>query len=207
MPTSLKNLIENFNLSPAKSVKWNETPTTEEEGVYIVSTSNNPEKNNGIYKRAPISKDIINKWITKVDGFELDKINTYNSDKVINRMSQFWLPDENILYIGKASKRKSGSGIATRVDEYYRTAYGAKSPHAGGHWLKSLTILNELFVYYSICENPEKVEEDMLRFFCKNVSETTKINLKDPNLPLPFANLRLKRGQDKKHGLGKMKIT
>jgi len=64
-----------------------------------------------------------------------------------------------------------------------------------------------LFVYYSNCENPGKVEKDMLRFFCNNVSETTKINLKDPNLPLPFANLRLKRGQDKKHGLGKMKIT
>ena len=206
MPTSVKNLIENFNLSPARSVKWNEIPTTEEEGVYIVSLSNNPEKNNGIHKSAPISKDLMKKWITKVDGFELDKINTFNSDKVIKRMSQFWLPDENILYIGKASKRANGDGIGNRVDEYYRTDYGEKSPHAGGHWLKSLKILNELFVYYSTCENPEKVEEDMLRLFCKNVSETTKINLRDSNLPLPFANLRLKKGQDKKHGLFEMKI-
>ena len=206
MPTSVKNLIENFNLSPARSVKWNEIPTTKEEGVYIVSLSNNPEKNNGIHKSAPISKDIMKKWISKVDGFELDKINTFNSDKVIKRMSQFWLPDENILYIGKASKRANGDGIGNRVDEYYRTDYGEKSPHAGGHWLKSLKILNELFVYYSTCENPEIVEEDMLRLFCKNVSETTKINLRDSNLPLPFANLRLKRGQDKNHGLFKMKI-
>ena len=206
MPTSVKNLIENFNLSPAKSVKWNEIPTTEQEGVYIVSLSNNPEKNNGIQKSAPISKDIIKKWIAKVDGFELDKINTFNSDKIIKRLSEFWLPDENILYIGKASKRKSGSGIATRVNEYYRTDYGEKSPHAGGHWLKSLSILNELSVFYSPCENSGKVEEDMLEFFCNNVSEETKINLRDSNLPLPFANLRLKRGQDKKHGLFKMKI-
>ncbi len=206
MPTSVKNLIENFNLSPAKSVKWNEIPTTEQEGVYIVSLSNNPEKNNGIQKSAPISKDIIKKWIAKVDGFELDKINTFNSDKIIKRLSEFWLPDENILYIGKASKRKSGSGIATRVNEYYRTDYGEKSPHAGGHWLKSLSILNELSVFYSPCENSGKVEEDMLKFFCNNVSEETKINLRDSNLPLPFANLRLKIGQDKNHGLFKMKI-
>ena len=50
MPTSVENLIENFNLSPARSVKWNEIPTTEEEGIYIVSLSNNPEKNNGTNK-------------------------------------------------------------------------------------------------------------------------------------------------------------
>lgn len=206
MPTLVNNLIENFNLSPVKSVRWNEIPTTEQEGVYIVSLSNNPEKNNGIQKSVPISKDIIKKWIAKVDGFELDKINTFNSDKIIKRLSEFWLPDENILYIGKASKRKSGSGIATRVNEYYRTDYGEKSPHAGGHWLKSLSILNELSVFYSPCENSGKVEEDMLKFFCNNVSEETKINLRDSNLPLPFANLRLKRGQDKNHGLFKMKI-
>jgi hypothetical protein len=63
-----------------------------------------------------------------------------------------------------------------------------------------------LFVYYSACDNPGRVEEDMLRLFCNNISETTKINLRDPNLPLPFANLRLRTGQDKKHGLFKMKI-
>lgn len=206
MSTTVNNLIENFNLSPAKSVKWNQIPKTEDEGVYIVSLSNNPEKNNGIYSKAPISKDIIKKWIEKVDGFELDKINTFNSDKIIKRLSQFWLPDENILYIGKAPKRKSNTGLATRVKEYYRTDFGEKKPHAGGHWLKSLTILNKLFVYYSVCKNPGEVEEDMMRFFCKNVSETSKINLRDPHLPLPFANLQLKRGQIKKHGLSKMKV-
>ena len=152
-----------------------------------------------------ISRDIIRKWIKKVDGFEIDKIKTFDPDKVIERLSQFWLPDENILYIGKAPKRSSGNGIGNRVREYYKTDYGEKRPHAGGHWLKSLTILDELFVYYTACENPGRIEEGMLRFFCNNVSEATISILRDKVLPLPFANLQLRRGQVKNHGLGKMK--
>tara|TARA_B100001173_G_C15857769_1_gene491592 strand:+ start:64 stop:684 length:621 start_codon:yes stop_codon:yes gene_type:complete len=206
MATSVNILCEKFNLSSPKRVDWNEIPPTQEEGIYIVSLSSNPEKNNGTHEKAPISEDIIKKWLTKVGGFELDKINTFDSDKVIERLSQFWLPDENILYIGKAPKRSNGSGIATRVREYYNTEYGEKRPHSGGHWLKSLTILNELFVYYSVCEDSGTIEKDMMRFFCNNVSEATKSHLRDPYLPLPFANLQLKRGQIKKHGLGKMKI-
>jgi len=205
MPTTVNKLFENYKLPSAKKVKWNEKPPTENEGVYIVSLSDDPERNNGTQKNPPISRDIIKKWIFKVDGFELDKIKTFDPDKIIERLSQFWLPDENILYIGKANKRSNGTGIGTRVSEYYNTDYGENSPHAGGHWLKSLTILDKLFVYYATCEEPGIIEEHMLRFFCNNVSEATISNLKDKKLPLPFANLRLNPRQTKTHGLRKMK--
>ena len=204
-PTTVNKLSENYNLPLANRVKWNERIPTQDEGVYIVSLSDDPGRNNGIQKNPPISRDIIEKWIAKVDGFEIDKIKTFDPDKVIERLSQFWLPDENILYIGKAPKRSSGKGIGNRVREYYKTDYGEKRPHAGGHWLKSLTILDELFVYYTACENPGRIEEGMLRFFCNNVSEATISILREKELPLPFANLQLRRGQVKNHGLGKMK--
>ena len=205
MPTTVNQLSDSYNLPLAKRVKWNERISTQDEGIYIVSMSEESGRNNGILNNPPISRDIIRKWIKKVDGFEIDKIKTFDPDKVIERLSQFWLPDENILYIGKAPKRSSGTGIGTRVREYYNTDYGEKSPHAGGHWLKSLTILHELFVYYTTCEDPGIIEKDMLRFFCNDVSEATISNLKDKELPLPFANLQLRRGQVKNHGLGKMK--
>ena len=54
----------------------------------------------------------------------------------------------NVLYIGKAPKRNNGKGLGNRVNEYYRTEYGARNPHAGGHWIKSLAKLENLFVYY-----------------------------------------------------------
>ena len=205
MPTTVNQLSDSYNLPFAKRVKWNERISTQDEGVYIVSLSEESGKNNGIQKNPPISRDIIRKWIKKVDGFEIDKIKTFDTGKVIERLSQFWLPDENILYIGKAPRRSSGKGIGNRIREYYKTKYGEKRPHAGGHWLKSLIILDELFVYYTTCENPGEIEEGMLRFFCNNVSDSTRSILRDKELLLPFANLQLRRGQVKNHGLGKMK--
>lgn len=205
MPTTINQLIGEFNLPAVKRVKWNERIPIEDEGVYIVSLSDNPDLNNGIMKNIPISKEIIEKWIKKVNGFELDKIKTFDSNKIIERLSQFWIPDENIIYIGKAPKRRNGKGIGNRVNEYYKTDYGEKRPHAGGHWNKSLTILNDLYVYYTTCDNSEEAEKELLKIFCENVSENTRSILRDKELTLPFGNLELKKGQIKKHGLGKMK--
>jgi len=206
LPTTINQLIKEFDLPVANKVKWGERIPTQDEGIYIVSLSDDPNSNNGILNEVPISDNIIEKWIAKVDGFEIDRIKTYDLKVIIKRLSQFWMPDENIVYIGKAPKRSSGKGIGNRVNEYYRTEYGARKPHAGGHWIKSLTVFEDLFVYYSPCDNPGDVEISLLRYFCKNVSETTRDILRDKTLSLPFANLQLERGQIKNHGLGKMKL-
>jgi len=206
MPTTVNRLIEEYELPPAGKVKWGERIATQDEGIYIVSLSDDPNSNNGILNEAPISENIIKKWIAKVGGFEIDKLKTYDSKVIIERLSQFWMPDENIVYIGKAPKRSNGKGIGNRVSEYYKTEYGARKPHAGGHWIKSLTVLEDLFVYYSPCDNPGDVEISLLQYFCENVSESTRNELRDKTLTLPFANLQLERGQIKNHGLGKMKL-
>ena len=117
MSTIINHLIQEFELPSIQKVNWKERIPTQDEGVYIVSLSNDPNSNNGILDTIPISKDIIENWIEKVVGFEIDKIKTYSSNAIIERMSQFWLPDENIIYIGKAPKRKSGKGIGNRVNE------------------------------------------------------------------------------------------
>lgn len=205
MPTTVNDLIEHFNLPKSKCVKWNEKISSQEEGVYIVSTSQDPNLNNGIHNTIPVSKQIIQKWISKMNGFELDKEVTFDTSKIIQRLSEFWLSDENILYIGKAPIRKSNKGIGNRVNEYYRTDYGERSPHAGGHWIKSLTILDNVFVHYILCDNSSNVENQLLNYFIQNVSNTSKEQLRDKELTLPFANLELTKGRIKKHGLGNMK--
>lgn len=205
MPTTITQLISKFNLPNVGRVKWFEKIQTESEGIYIVSLSDNPNCNSGTLNDLPISKDIIEKWIAKVNGFELDKVKTHDSELIIQRLSKFWLPDENILYIGKAPLRKNGKGLANRINEFYNTEYGNKRPHAGGHWLKSLNVLNDLFIYYLTTTNSDKIEKELLKYFCKNVTERTRKILKDKELPLPFGNLELNKGQIKNHGLGKMK--
>lgn len=205
MPTTINELIEKFDLPKSKVVKWKEIIPSEKEGIYIVSLSNDPEKNDGILNEIPISQNIIEKWIKKVNGFELDKILTFDKDLIIERLSEFWLPDENIVYIGKAPVRSSGKGIGNRVKEFYKTEYGEKRPHAGGHWIKSLSNLNDLYVHYVLCGNSGDIEIKLLKQFIDNISDKSKRKLRDKELMLPFANLELRKGQIKKHGLGKMK--
>jgi hypothetical protein len=206
MPTIVSQLISDFNLQRVERVKWGERIHTEAQGIYIVSLSSDPSQNSGLKETAPISKSIIQDWIKKVDGFEIDKQKTYDADKIIRRMSEFWLPDENILYIGKAPLRQNKKGIGNRVNEYYKTKYGEKRPHAGGHWLKALSILNNTYVYYTPCSQPGDVETNLLQHFINNVSEKTLDLLRDKDLSLPFGNLELRKRQAKNHGLGKMKI-
>ncbi|MCB0457954.1 MAG: hypothetical protein R2776_06055 [Flavobacteriaceae bacterium] len=205
MPTTVNELIKKFDLPESKVVKWKETISTEKEGIYIVSLSKDPELNSGILEEIPISKNIIDKWIQKVNGFELDKVLTFDKDLIIERLSEFWLPDENIVYIGKAPIRSNGKGIGNRVREFYKTEYGEKRPHAGGHWIKSLSNLNDLYVHYILCDNSGDLEIKLLKQFIDNISDKSKRKLRDKELMLPFANLELKKGQIKKHGLGKMK--
>lgn len=205
MATTINELIKYFNLPKSKMVQWNEKIPTEKEGIYIVSLSGDPGLNNGILNTIPISKDIIDKWIKKVNGFEIDKELTFDRDKIVERLSQFWLPDESIIYIGKASIRSNGNGIGNRVKEFYNTDYGEKRPHAGGHWIKALTVLNKLKVHYILCDNSGEIEIKLLKYFIDNVSGESKQILRDKELMLPFGNLELKKGQIKNHGLGKMK--
>ena len=78
MPTTVNQLSDSYNLPLDKRVKWNERISTQDEGVYIVSLSEESGRNNGIQKNPSISRDIIRKWIKKVDGFkqELHQVET-----------------------------------------------------------------------------------------------------------------------------------
>ena len=63
------------------------------------------------------------------------------------------------------------------MDHDYKTPIGAKRPHSGGYWIKTLSILNNLMVYYASCDNPSKMEDLMIEYFMKNVSISTLKNL------------------------------
>lgn len=60
------------------------------------------------------------------------------------RFRAFWPGDEVVAYIGLA-----GTSLRKRVGRYYRTPLGARRPHAGGWWLKTLTVLDDLWVHYA----------------------------------------------------------
>jgi hypothetical protein len=205
MSTSVNGLLETvgLNTSRLKTAKWGQTLESSSIGIYFVSTSKDPNSFATLYDNAPIDENILKFWIKKVSTIQVDgKPATVENLK--QRLNSFWLPDENIIYIGQT---ESSKGLRGRVNQYYNTELGERKPHAGGHWIKTLKILNELFVHYIPSQNAEDTEKKIMRNFVSQVSEQTKKILFDTTLPIPFANLELEQGNRKNHGISKSKIS
>ncbi|WP_426976341.1 hypothetical protein ACQCSU_16485 [Pseudarthrobacter sp. O4] len=117
-------------------------------------------------------------------------------DSFGSRLQQFWLPDEPILYVGKA-----GTSLSARTSTYYSTKLGATGPHAGGWWLKMLAILPELTVHYARHSDVDAAEIALINQFAHQLSPTSRANLLDRNRVGPFANVRIPGYGNKAHGL------
>ncbi len=100
------------------------------------------------------------------------------------------------MYVGLA-----GASVRSRVNQYYSTRRGARKPHAGGWFLKTLTILPDLWVYHAAADDPDGAERRMLGAFCAGVSDESRRLLFDPERPFPFGNLEWPRGTRKRHGI------
>ena len=200
MGTTVSELFHHIDIYNFKKVKWGTKFNEKGQGVYVISTSNNPEEQLGLTKTPIFDDSQIDFWIDRLPAFTIDNI-PVSANTLRNRLTDFWFANQNILYIGKAPNRshKIKTGISTRLDEYFKTTIGNKSPHRGGQWLKVLKNIDSLTVYYGLCESPGKVEENMLEFFMKNVSAEGSSKFYDKTLPIPFANIKFKR--DKKHNL------
>jgi len=202
MPISVASLIAQAGLTAEglETVRWGIKPRLSKAGIYIVSTSHDPIVNDNLFASAPIDNDVLKFWLNKVTTLKVDSNASPTFSQLRERLNQFWLPDESILYIGQT---KSAKGVAGRVSQYYRTEIGERRPHLGGHWIKTLSILKQLFVHYFPDDTPIQTEESLLRAFVGQVSKQTLGNLRDKNLPIPFANLELEKGNKKNHGISK----
>lgn len=206
MPTTVKEIFNKFNIADIYQVKWGNCIFDANQGIYIVSSSSLPHENSGLIEIPIFCEQILKKWIDKLSNFLIDNCKV-NLVSLKSRLGEFWLPDENILYIGRAKKRRNNSGLGVRIHEYYETDIGESGPHSGGQWLKTLKNIDSLYVYYGYCDLPVEIESQMLEYFMSNVSSKSKIKLKDKNLPLPFANIRYKRGSDKNHAMKNQRNT
>ena len=196
MPTSVKQLFQAVGKDILGQVKWGQKINCTVPGVYVVAITPTAEKM-VCCDEAPVSKKMVEDWINRVPKLSLDD-GSPKTEELMQRLKAFWMPDETILYIGKA-----GTSLRTRVDQYYRTRLGDPKPHRGGHWIKTLDSLYELNVYWTTSgeEKACNIEERFLEMFVKNVSQDSRRKLHDPQHPFPFANLEFPRGTRKKHGL------
>ena len=195
MPSSVRYLFDSARLQRDGAVRWREPIPSKAPGVYVVSLGSDPDSISETLSSAAISPTAITQLLgarpkLTVDGSRSDV------ELLSLRVAEFWLPDESILYVGLA-----GTSLRDRVQAYYSTKLGRRSPHAGGWFLKLLENIEDLWVHYAVSDDPGGSEHEMLDTFVSAVSPAAKRALRDPDHPFPFANLEWPRGVRKQHGI------
>jgi hypothetical protein len=195
MPTTIAEAFEAAGLRRQGVAKWMTKPGAFASGVYIVSLTASPNSRSGRLIQAPLADAKFQRWLAVRRELTLDGSRP-SLQRLMDRIQRFWIPDEVILYIGRA-----GTPLSKRVGQYYSTPIGSRSPHAGGYFLKLLSNLDQLWVHYAECSDFKAAESQMLRHFCAHVSSRSREALHDPAHPFPFANLEWPSGTRKEHGL------
>jgi archaellum component FlaF (FlaF/FlaG flagellin family) len=196
MPISVSHVTSAFNVEVIETVKWADSISENRNGIYIISTNPRLEFVQKEKSHINFNQSQVEIWQINAPNIMLNGTKV-SSEDLMNQLKRFWLPDETILYIGKAEKQS----LSKRIGQYYSHKVGEKGPHKGGYWLKLLNQLDELFVHVIPTSNSAQIEEAMLHFFMEHVSKESKSDLIDKKLCLPFANLQLRAGVIKNHGL------
>jgi hypothetical protein len=144
-------------------------------GVYVLYAPGTP-----LLAKAPIDSVEIERLLTARPYVQIDGSRA-TSDMLARRLSCFWLPTEPIIYIGQTSKP-----LQSRLKQFYTTRIGARSPHAGGWWVKTLTCLSEVYVHYAPTNDFEECERRMLRYFVANAQVPKAGERRHDGMP--FAN-------------------
>lgn len=195
MPSTLSDVFAAAGLRPAGVVPWG-TPVPEPgPGVYVVALTEGVGTNAGALSKAPVADAALEHLLAVRPELQLDKRRPTVAE-LRARLEAFWVVDELVVYIGLA-----GTSVRARVRQYYKTPLGARKPHAGGWWLKTLTVIGELWVHYAPTPASGAAETAMLQRFAGALASGSRARLHDADNPAPFANLRTGRGDNKAHGI------
>lgn len=188
-----ESLLAAVGLPIGRSVAWGAAVPSDSTGVYIVEIDRG-------YTTAPIDLAAASGWLNRVPTLTLDGQRPTSSE-LAARLAAFWLPSRRIVYIGRSSRP-----LVRRVQEFYGTPLGNRSPHAGGHWLKTLSVLAQSRVWWAPTLDFLAAEGRLFTAFAGTVPDAEARSLYDPALVLPFANLENERKIRKIHGIGGAKL-
>jgi hypothetical protein len=188
-------LLDAAGLAPGGVVRWGSPVPCTDPGVYAVSMDPDPSRTTSTLDAAPISQSAIDELLSLRPELTVDGKRPTQAE-LAARLARFWLPDEVLLYIGLA-----GTSLVDRVTAYYKTPLGARSPHAGGWFLKTLDPELPRWVHWAQSTRPDDSEHAMLKQFSGGVTKASLRLLLDPDRPFPFANLEWPPGVRKRHGI------
>jgi hypothetical protein len=195
MPSSISTLLAAADLEHGGAVRWGSRVEPDAPGVYLVSLGSGPAFVAPTPEAAPIGDAAIEELLAARPELRLDGQRP-SSGELARRIGAFWVLEEPVLYIGLA-----GTSMRRRVSQYYKTPLGARTPHAGGWFLKTLDILPDLWVHFAATPEPVACEDRLIETFVAGTSKAARRRLPDPERPFPFANLEWPKGARKPHGI------
>ena len=204
MTVTVSDLLDSVDLQPQGPILWSEMSRRLSElrdlcpGVYFVSLSKSPDSIHDTIPTAPICYKAVQDWICRVPELEIDGHSPNSPEEIALRLQEFWLPNENILYIGN-----SGS-IKRRIGQLNSHIMGDRNPHWGGHWKRLLSNLDELYIHYAYTSNQSKTANELKKILLEEFKKEAYLHIdhdsRVANCAVPFANID-GPGCRKKHGL------
>ena len=188
MDPSAPGLLRAVELLADGPVPWGRPVPAVGSGVFVVELP-------APRATAPIELSRIGKWLERVESLRLDGERP-SSRALAARLAAFWLPSQVVLYVGATP-----TSIANRVRALRETTLGERRPHPGGHWLQTLTGLEQARIWWAATDAIEEYEDALLAAFGEGVPAAERTALPDREVVLPFANLRTPTGSRKQTGL------
>ncbi len=196
--STISELFSAVSIRHGGAAPWGAPVPSKNPGIYVVALSPDPSRSEPVLKVALFDSDAIKGWLSRATELRIDNDPNPTPNVLMHRLRRYWLADENILYIGQSNR----PGLNRRTGQLYIHKLGDRKPHRGGHWIRTLSILEDLFVHYAESPNPEQIKNRLIEKFAAGVSSRSKAQVGRGDHAFPFANLELKNPlRRKKHGL------
>lgn len=182
MPSTVEVLFHAANLEPAGPVRWRQAVSETRSGAYAIALTDRVDRVAGTLPTCPLDNRVLSNLLAVRPELLLDARRPTVSE-LGWRLGGFWLADETVLYLGRSK------GLAARLRQFYRHRLGASKPHEGGWPLKTLAVLDELWIHWAPTAGYVAAEQAMLEAFAADVSANASAALYRAEPLLPFANL------------------
>jgi hypothetical protein len=200
MPLTVKQLFDEHELSFSGPVPLGAELPVSAPGLYVISLSEDPERNDGLRDYVPLDPELLAEWLERAQFLMVDEERP-RIQELHARLSEFWFPDENILFIDIATE-----SLAKTAADWSVHRLGDPKPLRSGYWLKAFRNDVPLYMYYARSREGAWLKESCLSFFMEQVSPSSLELLLDQDMPIPFANLKITSRHGKKHGMKNMTV-
>jgi len=189
MAVSVDELFSELGINYEGPFKWQEKLNAKYNGVYIITLTDNPKSKKSNKIEFNICPEAFKFWLSQAKDLQIEGKKVQQISQVKNYLSQFWKINENILYIGESSSKTNP--LQKRINQFYIHKVGQKGPHTGGYWLKLLSCLKDVSIYYAQVPNPRETEFKLLMKFVEKNGGKSFYELDNFSNYFPFANLKV----------------